>query len=35
MQAYGDVVPDYSPVGHRLYDGALAQAGVNVTGIVQ
>ncbi|KAK1749378.1 hypothetical protein QBC47DRAFT_441864 [Echria macrotheca] len=35
MQSYGDVVPGYSPVGHRLYDGALATAGVNVTGLVQ
>ncbi|KAK0746940.1 hypothetical protein B0T18DRAFT_163457 [Schizothecium vesticola] len=35
MQPYRDVVAGYTPVGHRLYDWALAQAGVNVTGLVQ
>jgi hypothetical protein len=35
MQPSGDVVPGYSPVGHRLYDRALAAAGVDVTGLVQ
>ncbi|KAK3323032.1 hypothetical protein B0H66DRAFT_555693 [Apodospora peruviana] len=35
MQPYGDMVPGYSPVGHRLFDGALAAAGVNVSGLVQ
>ncbi|KAK4449032.1 hypothetical protein QBC34DRAFT_449022 [Podospora aff. communis PSN243] len=34
MQAYGEMlVPGYSAVGHRLLDGALAAAGVNVSAV--